>query len=372
MQNQEHSLTTPLYDLHLTNGAKMVPFAGYSMPVNYRSGIIKEHLHTREHSGLFDVSHMGQIIVQGSEIATKLETVLPVDLVSLGDGYQKYALLLDARGGVTDDLMAINRGDHYMLVVNAACKHQDLAYLESSLGGQLEFTLWEDRALLALQGPASSMVLESAGQSLAAMKFMQVSEMNLFGCECIVSRSGYTGEDGFEISVSASQATSLAESLLSHPEVELIGLGARDSLRLEAGLCLYGQDMDTSSTPIEAGLKWAISPARRNSGARNGGFPGAARILDQLDNGADRKLVGLLPQGRAPMRTGTRLFDQDQNEAGIITSGGFSPSLGHPVSMGYVDAKLTAPGTSLQAEVRSKLLPVSVTKLPFVAHRYYR
>ena len=372
MQDQEQSLKTPLYDLHLANSAKMVPFAGYSMPVNYGSGIIKEHLHTRNHSGLFDVSHMGQIIVRGSEIATHLETLLPVDLLGLGIGMQKYALLLDARGGVTDDLMVINGGDHFNLVVNAACKHQDLAYLVSSLGGQLEFELWEDRALLALQGPASPVVLESAGQSLAAMKFMQVAEMNLFGCECIVSRSGYTGEDGFEISVSAAQAIPLAEGLMSHPEVELIGLGARDSLRLEAGLCLYGQDMDTNSTPIEAGLKWAISPVRRSSGARSGGFPGAETILQQLDNGADRKLVGLLPQGRAPMRTGTRLFDQDQNDAGFITSGGFSPSLGHPVSMGYVAAEFTAPGTLLQAEVRSKLLPVSVTKLPFVTHRYYR
>ncbi len=372
MNDNQPPLETPLYPLHLANKAKIVPFAGYAMPVNYSGGIIKEHQHTRNHAGLFDVSHMGQILVRGEDIAIHLESQIPVDLVGLAPGRQKYGLLINDQGGVLDDLMVINRGDHFMLVVNAACKHQDFALLNAKLGDKLEITLLEDRGLLALQGPAAFSVIEAAGQSLETMKFMDVRDMALHGCDCIVSRSGYTGEDGFEISLLAQQSVNLAEQFIAHTEVDLVGLGARDSLRLEAGLCLYGQDMNADITPVEAGLSWAISRPRRLDGNRPGGFPGADQILGQLVNGADKKLVGLLPEGRAPMRSGTLLFDSSQNQTGVITSGGFSPTLGRPISMGYVAKNLSEPGTQLLAEVRSKQLPLTVAPLPFVKHQYFR
>ena len=336
----------------------MVPFAGYAMALNYTAGIIKEHLHTRERAGLFDVSHMGQILIRGDDIARQLETSMPVDLIGLTPGRQKYGLLLNQAGGVLDDLMVINRGEEFVLVVNAACKQQDLAYLQSSLGEHLDISLLENKALIALQGPFAAEALanvceadsgsESAiRQKLGAFKFMQVRDFKLCGTECMVSRSGYTGEDGFEFSLNADRALALCQQLLAHESVELAGLGARDSLRMEAGLCLYGQDMNPQVTPIQAGLHWAISPARRRGGPREGGFPGAEIILEQMAGGAAKKLVGLMPEGRAPMRQGTRLFDETQRPVGEITSGGFSPSLQRPISMGFVAQGANAPGTTL-------------------------
>ena len=277
--NKETALRqTPLHPMHLQLGARMVPFAGYDMPVNYPGGIMSEHRHTRDSAGLFDVSHMGQIEVRGEHVAARLESELPVDLVGLPVGRQRYALLLNDDGGIRDDLMAINRGDSFWLVVNAACKHADLDYLERKLGARLDFTLREDLALLALQGPASPGALAAVGadaDALEGMRFMQVGDLRLAGVDCMVSRSGYTGEDGFEISLPADRAASLAGALLEQAAVEPVGLGARDSLRLEAGLCLYGQDIGPETSPVEAGLRWAISPARRSGGARPGGFPGA-------------------------------------------------------------------------------------------------
>ncbi len=353
----------------------MVPFAGYEMPVNYADGIIREHLHTRSAAGLFDVSHMGQIRVQGEQIAEKLETVLPVDLLSLKPWRQKYALFLNEDGGVLDDLMVIHLGAEFMLVVNAACKHNDLAYLQSHLGTELDFSLLEDRALVALQGPKAAAVVQSeAGEDidLSTMKFMHAAELSLNGYSCLVTRSGYTGEDGFEISIAAKQAEAFCRQLLRHEDVKPVGLGARDSLRLEAGLCLYGQDLTPERTPIEANIAWAISPARRSTGERAGGFPGAQHLFEQQQSGTAQKLVALLPEGRAPVRAGTKLFDSNQKPVGKVTSGGFSPSLGKPVSLGYVSTKFSDTGTALLAEVRGKQLPVNIVSLPFVKHSYYR
>ncbi len=374
--NQETSLRqTPLHALHLRLGARMVPFAGYDMPVSYPGGIMSEHRHTRDMAGLFDVSHMGLIEVRGKNVAARLETELPVDLIGLPVGRQRYALLLNDDGGIRDDLMAVNRGECFWLVVNAACRHTDLAYLERKLGAWLDFTLREDLALLALQGPASPGALAAVGadaDALTGMKFMQVGGMHLAGADCLVSRSGYTGEDGFEISLPADRAASLAGALLEQAAVAPVGLGARDSLRLEAGLCLYGQDIGPETSPVEAGLHWAISPARRSGGARPGGFPGADRILGELDWGAERRLVGLLPEGRAPIRAGSPLFGENGEALGEITSGGFGPTLERPLSMGYVPAHHARPGTMLTAEVRGRRIPVSVAAMPFVPRRYYR
>ncbi len=376
MTDSASPLTTPLHDLHLELRGKMVAFAGYQMPVNYADGIIKEHLQTRENAGLFDVSHMGQIRVRGENIAEQLETLLPVDLVGLERNRQKYALFLNEQGGVLDDLMAIKLRDQFLLVVNAACKHQDMAYLQSALGAHLDIELLTDKALIALQGPKASGALQTLvsedSVDLSTIKFMQAAHINLNGAECLITRSGYTGEDGFEVSVDADAVNSLTRKLLEHDDVSAVGLGARDSLRLEAGLCLYGQDLSADVTPIEANIGWAISPVRRAGGAREGGFPGASTILQQQQNGCTKKLVALSPEGRAPMRAGTKLLDHDQNAIGQITSGGFSPSLGKPISMGYVSSELSKSGTVLLAEVRGKHLPVSVAKLPFIAHNYYR
>jgi len=376
MTESASTLKTPLHDLHLELQGKMVAFAGYQMPVNYPSGIIKEHLQTRENAGLFDVSHMGQISIQGENIAEQLESLLPVDLVGLKPNHQKYALFLNEQGGVMDDLMAINLGDQFLLVVNAACKHQDLAYLQSTLGEHLDIKLQTDKALIALQGPKAASALQTlvsdTSVDLSMIKFMQTTHVDLHGANCLITRSGYTGEDGFEISVDADAVDSLTRNLLDHKDVSAVGLGARDSLRLEAGLCLYGQDLSPDVSPIEANIGWAISPVRRAGGAREGGFPGANTILQQQQNGCAKKLVALSPEGRAPMRAGTKLLDQDQNIVGQVTSGGFSPSLGKPISMGYVSSKLSENGTVLLAEVRGKHLPLRVATLPFVSHNYYR
>ena len=364
---------TPLHALHLQLGARMVPFAGYDMPVQYPLGVLKEHQHTREQAGLFDVSHMGQIRLHGANAAKALETLVPVDIVDLPVGMQRYALFTDAQGGILDDLMVANAGDYLFLVVNAACKAQDLQHLKQHLEGLCEVeSLFDSRALLALQGPAAATVLARLAPEVKAMTFMQFARVRLLGVDCYVSRSGYTGEDGYEISVPTQDALMLARSLLAEPEVEAIGLGARDSLRLEAGLCLYGHDMAQHTTPVEASLSWAISKARRADGARPGGFPGAERILAQLGDGVPSKRVGLLTQERVPVREGAPLLDAQGQVIGQVASGGFGPSLGGPLAMGYVQTAFAALGTEVFAEVRGKRVPMSVTRTPFVAQRYYR
>ena len=367
---------TPLHALHLEFGGKMVPFAGYEMPVQYPLGILKEHTHTRSAAGLFDVSHMGQVRLRGDNAAAELERLVPVDIVGLREGRQRYALFTNEQGGILDDLMVTrveetNRaGDHLFVVVNAACKAQDIAHLRQHLNCEIEEL--EDRALLALQGPQAGVVLARLAPASQSMVFMSAQALNIDGIDCFVTRSGYTGEDGFEISVPAAQAEQLARTLLTQAEVEPIGLGARDSLRLEAGLCLYGHDIDTTTTPVEANLTWAIQKVRRAGGARAGGFPGAETILRQFAEGVSRKRVGLRPQGRAPVREGVELTDLEGRIIGQVTSGGFGPSVGGPIAMGYVETAFAAPDTEIYALVRGKPMPVTVAKMPFVKQRYYR
>ena len=365
---------TPLYDLHLALGAKMVPFAGYEMPVQYPAGVMAEHLHTRAAAGLFDVSHMGQAILRGEGVAAALERLVPVDVLGLKEGRQRYGLFTGDAGGILDDLMIANRGDHLFLVVNAGCKEADVAHMRAGLPG-IEIEYIEDRALLALQGPLAEAALEPLVPGVAAMKFMDVAVFKGTGFgEVWVSRSGYSGEDGYEISLPEGQARAFAERLLASEGVKPIGLGARDSLRLEAGLCLYGNDLDTQTTPVEGALEWAIQKVRRRGGAREGGFPGAATILGQLDTGAARRRVGLLPEGRAPMRAGTELYAAETGGAAIghVTSGAFGPSIGRPMSMGYVATPHAAEGTTLYGEVRGKRLPVTVSPMPFQPTTYKR
>ncbi|MFI8479878.1 glycine cleavage system aminomethyltransferase GcvT [Pseudomonas sp. NPDC078700] len=365
---------TPLHALHLELGARMVPFAGYDMPVQYPLGVMKEHLQTRDQAGLFDVSHMGQLVLRGANAAKALETLVPVDIIDLPVGMQRYAMFTDENGCILDDLMVANLGDDTLfLVVNAACKDQDLAHLRKHIGEQCEIeSLFESRALLALQGPKAVDVLSRLAPEVAKMTFMQFTQVRLLGVDCFVSRSGYTGEDGYEISVPNENAETLARSLLAEPEVEAIGLGARDSLRLEAGLCLYGHDMSTSTTPIEASLLWAMSKPRRADGARAGGFPGAEHIFAQQQAGVASKRVGLLPQERVPVREGAEIVDADGNTIGTVTSGGFGPTLGAPVAMGYVQASHVPVGSDVWAIVRGKRVPMKVAKTPFVEQRYYR
>ncbi|MCW2271703.1 Aminomethyltransferase [compost metagenome] len=365
---------TPLHDLHLELGARMVPFAGYAMPVQYPLGVLKEHLHTREQAGLFDVSHMGQIRLRGAGAAKALEALVPVDIIDLPVGMQRYALFTNDEGGILDDLMVANPGnDELFLVVNAACKDQDLTHLKQQLEGQCEVeSLFDNRALLALQGPAAAKVLARLAPQVGSMTFMQFANLRLLGVDCYVSRSGYTGEDGYEISVPVEAAQMLARSLLAEAEVEAIGLGARDSLRLEAGLCLYGHDMERCTTPVEASLTWAVSKARRVDGVRAGGFPGAERIFAQQRDGVLSKRVGLLPRERVPVREGALIVDGDAQVIGRVTSGGFGPSLGGPLAMGYVQSEYAALETEVFAQVRGKLVPMVVARTPFVAQRYYR
>ncbi len=370
---------TPLYDLHIELGARMVPFAGYDMPVQYPAGVLKEHLHTRAKCGLFDVSHMGQVEIRAKsgtyeDAALALESLVPVDILGLKEGRQRYGFFTDDNGCILDDLMLANRGDHLFVVVNAGCKQADIAYMQKHLSDRVDVTYLEDRALLALQGPKAEKVLTELWAGLYAMKFMDVREVALHDIPAIVSRSGYSGEDGFEISVPADKAEELARILLNHPDCEAIGLGARDSLRLEAGLCLYGNDIDTTTSPIEAGLEWAIQKARRTGGARVGGFPGADRILSELENGTSRRRVGLKPEGKAPVRGHAKLYAdaEGKTELGEVTSGGFGPSVEGPIAMGYVPATHSEPGTQIYAEVRGKYLPVTVAAMPFVAPTYKR
>ena len=368
---------TPLYDLHVELGAKMVPFAGYEMPVQYKLGVMKEHLHTREKAGLFDVSHMGQVILRHEggygPVAQAMEGLVPVSLLPLGEKRQRYGFFTNAEGGILDDLMMTNRGDHMLVVVNAACKEADIAHMKAGLEG-VEVAEQRDRALLALQGPAAEEVLEPVAPGCDIMKFMDTGIFNSDFGELWVSRSGYTGEDGYEISVHATHAEALARHLLAHEAVEPIGLGARDSLRLEGGLCLYGHDIDETTSPVEGNLAWAIQKVRRSGGDRAGGFPGAERILNELDEGTPRLRVGLAPEGRAPMREGVQLFaDEEGGEpVGHVTSGAFGPTVGAPVSMGYVPAELSRPGARLYGEVRGKRLPVRVAELPFVPANFKR
>ena len=369
---------TPLHDLHIAQGAKMVPFAGYEMPVQYTPGVLKEHLHTRAAAGLFDVSHMGQIVLRPrsgkvEDAARALETLVPQDIAGIAPSRQRYAMFTNDTGGILDDLMVTNAGDHLFLIVNAACKEADEAHLRTHLAAICEIEVL-DRALVALQGPQAAAVLARFAPAVADMRFMDVQTHVLNGAACIVSRSGYTGEDGFEISIPASEATALVTALLDQPEVMPVGLGARDSLRLEAGLCLYGHDIDTATTPAEAGLGWAIQKLRRDGGARAGGFPGANIILPQLAKGAPRRRVGLLPEGRAPVREGAKLFADDvsADPIGAVTSGGFGPSVSGPVAMGYVPVSHAADNTVVFAEVRGQRLPVRVSPMPFIAHSYKR
>jgi glycine cleavage system T protein (aminomethyltransferase) len=359
---------TPLYELHRARGAKMVPFAGYEMPVQYPTGIIAEHLHTRSQAGLFDVSHMGQIRLRGAGAAGALEALVPGDLQALAPQRMRYTLLLNDKGGIHDDLMVTRVEDGLMLVVNAACKEADLAHLRARLDRSVTIEPRFERALLALQGPAAAMVLARFATGIERMPFMSAAELSIAGVPCSLTRSGYTGEDGFEISPAADHAVGVAERLLAEPEVAPIGLGARDTLRLEAGLCLYGHDIDEMTTPIEAGLAWTIGKRRRTEG----GFPGADIVLRQLAEGTARKRVGIRPDGRAPARERTAIVDAAGHPVGQVTSGGFGPSVGGPIAMGYVDAAHSAQDTALAVVVRDVARPAHVAPLPFVPTRYYR
>jgi aminomethyltransferase len=370
---------TPLYDLHAELGARFVPFAGYEMPVNFPSGILKEHLHTRAAAGLFDVSHMGQLAVYScagdmAEAARALESLLPIDVLGLRQGRQRYALFTSSAGGILDDLMIARYADRFVLVANASRKELDEAHLRASASDRCIIERLDDRALLALQGPLAQRVLARLAPDIASLRFMDVGRLSMLGADCLVSRSGYTGEDGYEISVPITHAQSLARALLEDRSVGPIGLGARDTLRLEAGLCLYGCDLDEDRTPVEAGLDWVIAKPRRLGGAREGGFPGADVILSQLAKGSSRRRVGLRSKERTPVRGGSILHADasGQTAVGRVTSGGFGPTVNAPVAMGYVAQAASRPGTLLFAEVRGRRVPVEVTALPFVKLNYRR
>jgi len=370
---------TPLYDLHVALGGKMVAFAGYEMPVQYAPGVLREHLHTRKSAGLFDVSHMGQIALRAKsgrveDAATALERLVPQDVLALAPGRQRYAQFTNDAGGLLDDLMVANFGDHLFLVVNAACKTADEAHLREHLSDTCVIEPLANRALIALQGPGAESVLTKFCAEAPSMRFMDAGPHRVAGYDCFVSRSGYTGEDGFEVSVPEEHVADLAKQLLADDNVLPIGLGARDSLRLEAGLCLYGHDIDPTTTPVEAALEWSVQKSRRKSGVRAGGFPGADLILAQFEGGAARRRVGLRPEGRAPVREGAPLFADatSTEQVGTVSSGGFGPSLNAPVAMGYLRTALAAVGTQVFAEVRSQRLPCLVSTTPFVPNTYKR
>ena len=359
---------TPLHDLHRGLGAKLVPFAGYEMPVQYPAGILAEHQHCRAAAGLFDVSHMGQVTIRGDGAAAALETLVPGDIAGLAANRTRYTLFTDPKAGILDDLMVTNAGDHLFLVVNAACKAEDVAHLQKHIGSRVKVQELADRALLALQGPKAAEVISRLGPETLAMKFMTFARASLGGIDCWLTRSGYTGEDGFEISCPADEAEALAKLLLAEPEVKPVGLGARDSLRLEAGLCLYGHDIDRSTTPIEADLAWAVGKRRREQG----GYPGADVVTRELASGPRRKRVGIQPEGRAPAREQTEIVGTDGTPLGTVTSGGYGPTIGKPIAMGYVPAAWARPGTAVNLVVRGKPLPATIVSMPFVPHRYYR
>lgn len=357
----------------------MVPFAGYAMPLQYAEGIMAEHRHVREHAGLFDVSHMGQVklIARSGGVedsALALERLVPADIVSLKNGRQRYTQFTNAQGGILDDLMVARLDDTLVLVVNAACKAQDIALLQNELAADCLVEPLEERALLALQGPEAELALATLAPEVADMAFMDVRELDVDGASCVISRSGYTGEDGFEISVPAMDASRVARKLLEHPAVKLIGLGARDSLRLEAGLCLYGSDIDETTTPVEAALEWSIQKTRRRGGKREGGFPGAEVILQELETGVTRRRVGLRPEGRAPVRHNAPLYADATLQEGLgrVTSGAFGPTVEGPVAMGYVALSHAAPQTPVFAELRGRAVAATVVALPFVPARFKR
>ena len=367
-------LKTPLHALHLELGARMVPFAGYSMPVQYPAGLMAEHRHTRAAAGLFDVSHMGQLRLVGPDAAAAFETLVPVDVIGLGVDKQRYGLLLTNEGTIIDDLMMVNRGDEIFVIVNGACKVGDIAHIQERIGARCQVIPMPERGLLALQGPKAVDALKRLVPGVDKLVFMTGGPFRWNGGELYITRSGYTGEDGFEISVHASQADALARALLAQPEVNPVGLGARNSLRLEAGLCLYGNDIDTSTTPVEAALNWAMQKVRRTGGERAGGFPGADKVLAQLQDPAQvqRKRVGLVALERIPVREHTELQDIDGQRVGEVTSGLLGPSVDKPVAMGYVDSQHAAIGTKLNAMVRGKAVPMEVSAMPFVPNRYHR
>ncbi|MBO6782147.1 MAG: glycine cleavage system aminomethyltransferase GcvT [Alphaproteobacteria bacterium] len=363
---------TPLHDLHVDHGGRMVPFAGYAMPVQYPDGIIAEHKHTRAAAGLFDVSHMGQAILRGDGVLSAFERLVPGDIAGLAPGQMRYTLLLNDAGGIRDDLMATrieeDGADALFLVVNAACKDADFAHIADALAGAAELEILEDRALLALQGPKAEAALSGLAPDCADLVFLQGADMTVDGTDAYVTRSGYTGEDGFEISIPPGAATALAERLLADEAVAPVGLGARDSLRLEAGLCLYGHDIDETTTPVEAGLAWAVGKRRREEA----NFPGAETILAQIADGAPRKRVGLLPDGRAPVREGAVIRDAQGEATGTVTSGGFAPTLERPIAMGYVGAAAAEPETRLEIELRGRTVAADVAAMPFVPPNYKR
>ena len=361
---------TPLHALHLELGARMVPFAGYDMPVQYPAGIMAEHRQCREAAALFDVSHMGQLRLVGPDAAAALESLVPVDVVDLAVGKQRYAFFTNEQGGILDDLMVTRRENDLFVVVNAGCKAADIAHLQSRIGDRCTVQPLPDRALLALQGPLAAQALARLNGGVSRLTFMTGAELEFAGIGCFVTRSGYSGEDGFEISVAAGQAEALARALLEQPEVKPAGLGARDTLRLEAGLCLYGHDITTETTPVEAALTWAIQKVRRGGGARAGGYPGASVIDRQLREGAGRKRVGLVGQERAPVREGAPLFDEAGAQVGTVTSGTLSPTVNQVIAMAYLPTALAQPGQAVWAEVRGRKLPMAVAPMPFAPHRY--
>ena len=365
-------LRTPLYDLHLELGARMVPFAGYSMPVQYPAGLMAEHLHTRAAAGLFDVSHMGQLSISGGDAAAALETLMPVDVIGLAPGRQRYGMLLNDNAGILDDLMFTRRATDFLVIVNGACKVADTAHIQAQIGTRFQVTPLPDAALLALQGPLAATALERLVPGVGALVFMSGQGFVWQGYELFVTRSGYTGEDGFEISIPSDAALAFARVLLQQPEVKPIGLGARNSLRLEAGLCLYGNDIDENTTPAEANLLWAVQKVRRTGGARAGGFIGAPTLLAQIDGGCARVRVGLRALERVPVREHTALHLPGGAAIGEVTSGLLGPSADAPIAMAYVDAAHSAPGTRLDALVRGKPVPMQICPMPFVPHRYHR
>lgn len=372
--SDDQLLKTPLHALHLELGARMVPFAGYSMPVQYSAGLIAEHRQTRESAGLFDVSHMGQLRLAGPDAAAAFESLMPVDVLGLAPGRQRYGLLLTEDGTIIDDLMFVNRGTDLFVIVNGACKAGDIAHMRSRIGSRCEIVTMPERGLLALQGPKAHEALERLVPGVDKLVFMTGGAFRWDGADLFITRSGYTGEDGFEISVHESKAEALARALLSQPEVKPIGLGARNSLRLEAGLCLYGNDIDTGTTPVEAQLNWAIQKVRRTGGARAGGFPGADKVLGQLDGTVPlrRKRVGLVALERVPVREHVELQDTGGRRVGEVTSGLLGPTIDKPIAMGYVDTSCAAAGTRVNALVRGKPVPMEVAPTPFVPTRYHR
>lgn len=368
MADTNQTLKTVLYDLHVELGAKMVPFAGYAMPVQYPDGILTEHLWTRSDAGLFDVSHMGQLVISGDDPAAAIETLIPGDIQALAPGEMRYSFLTDEAGGIYDDLIVTRRETDLFVVVNADCKAQDIGLLTAGLAGRAEVTELSDRALVALQGPKAAAVLARYNADVATMPFMTYRELDIAGIPCFVTRSGYTGEDGYEISIPEGEAVALCRKLLAEAEVAPIGLGARDSLRLEAGLCLYGHDLSLQTNPVSAGLLWSISKRRREEG----GFPGADVIQAEIANKPKMRRVGILPEGRAPAREHTEITDENGTVIGEVTSGGFSPSLQTPIAMGYVPREFASAGTEINLLVRGKARPAKVAKMPFVEQRYYR